>query len=251
MTMISWVEMKKLLLEGNEHRSYQDDSHYHIFAQVAGLVFKTSLSINSKSETFNVREAKDLIEKLNYDEPPFSVKEEKQPISLPVVSRRFIYSTSVVQFSAASSATDIFTISGSSRRVIKVRKISITLSGSLTLGGTITVETSLIKRLSRNTGGTSNYLVAVPHDSRAEDAAATVVYYTSNPTLGVAAGVVRSRKITVPSANTGNQILPIEWVFDEPIVLVGHDESLSVNLNSNTIPSDSNAIDIEWEEILG
>ena len=160
---------------------------------------------------------------------------------------RAVYSASVSSFSTASSPTDVFTIQGSDKRITKIKRVEINPTTTVSLTAQ-TVELSLIKRQSLNSGGTSQSISPVPHDSGYPHAYCQVKYYTANPSsLGTAVGKIRSsRENVLLSLNPP----PIIWRFDDsnPVVLRSSLESLCVNLNTVSITNDSFAISIEWEE---
>lgn len=153
----------------------------------------------------------------------------------PVDGDKETFSASAIGIAPATTPLDVFTLTGSSTRTVRITKI--TLSGTQTTTGTIDVL--LIKRSTANTGGTSTTPAIVPHDST--NAAATAVFraYTVDPTLGTAVGNVLARKINIPSAV--DDVLHSDGVLFEAvrpgqaIVLRGVGEMLAVSLNSVTL----------------
>lgn len=167
--------------------------------------------------------------------------------SAPVDGTKLSYSAGIVGLPAAAMATDIFTITGSATKTIRITRVTIT--------GTQTTATQrdvvLLKRSTANTAGT--FYIAptkVPHDSGNSAATATVRSYTANPTLGTLVGNIRTRKVYV-GLTTGNSDECI-WDFGtrpaQAIVLRGTAEVLAVNLNSITSAGNSFDINIEWTE---
>lgn len=163
-------------------------------------------------------------------------------------STKATYSAAVLGATAALLATDIFTLTGSGTKTIKILRTAISAVG--TAG--VQAQFSLIKRSTANTGGTSTAVTAVSHDSTQSAATATTLSYTANPTLGTTVGNVRTARVPVPLAGaaTGTQI--VEFVFGEhsgaPIVLRGTGEVLAWNQNGVTIATASVDIYIEWTE---
>lgn len=161
------------------------------------------------------------------------------------------YSATITGLNAVNAATDIFTITGSATKTIRV--VRITFTGTQTTGDTIDVL--LVKRSAANTGGTSTTPTVVPNDS--QDAAGTAVVraYTANPTVGAAVGTAKSVKAYIPAAQPANSNSPF-WNPDlyngntpaKAIVLRGIAEVLAVNLNGQTLTGESLDITIEWTE---
>lgn len=153
----------------------------------------------------------------------------------------------------ATTATDVFTITGSATKTVYIHKIQVT--GNRTAHAQDLVV--LVKRSTANTGGTSATLTAVPYDSNNVAATATVRSYTANPTLGTAIGEVYSARVSFPvqtpsnAQGNGGAAEPWEWIYNDigqPIVLRGTSEVLAVNLNGVTIAGGNLQVSIEWSE---
>lgn len=147
----------------------------------------------------------------------------------------------------AASATDIFTITGSATKTIRVTRIS--FSGQAT--ATSNVITDIVKRSTANTAGTSAAATAVPHDST-DACTATVLSYSVNPTTGTPVGSVRSEQIVITNGATpvGDSIGV--WDFttrnSKGIVLRGVAQVLAINLRGITYAGAVVAADVEWTE---
>ena len=157
------------------------------------------------------------------------------------------YSASVSNLVAMATApTDIFTLTGSATKTIRVTRVTIT--GTQTTASQITII--LLKRLTANTAGTSTAQTAVSHDSNAAAATGAVLAYTANPTTGTLIGNLRSRKVFV-GAVTGNSD---EYITEfgtrncQAVVLRGTGQVFAINLNAATIAGSSFNIGIEWTE---
>lgn len=157
------------------------------------------------------------------------------------------YSASTLRLVTAALATDIFTITGSATKIIKIKKIRITATRS----GNTTTDIALIKRSTANTGGTSAVEASVPHDSASAAATAVVRSYTANPTVGTPVGTIRTQKqfINVIATRTSDVI---EWNFgqdtSQPIVLRGVTQVLAINLLGVTVTTPSFDIFVEYTE---
>lgn len=183
-----------------------------------------------------------------------SLGQKTQAGSVPVVvSSDPTYSSGISALNVANSATDIFTLTGSASKTIRVKRIEVFLTVSVALGGSQTIEIVLAKRSTANSSGTSTTPTIVPHDSGDAAGTAVVRAYTVNPTLGTLVGAIRCAKITAVSVNTAAPVARQVWDFglpnSKPIYLRGTSEVLAVNLNGNTLTSDDNAINIEWDEV--
>jgi ABC-type transporter Mla subunit MlaD len=156
---------------------------------------------------------------------------------------------------AAQSATDIITITGSASKVVRITRVAIAAAQST---GTIGLVT-LMRRSSANSGGTSSTLsTLVSADSINPAPTATIRTYTANPTaLGTFVGTIRSRLLSIGalvSANN-NPLTPDDFIVDfgtrgtQAVVLRGTTQLLTVNLGgTNTYSGNIFAFSIEWTE---
>jgi hypothetical protein len=156
-------------------------------------------------------------------------------------------------FVTANNATDIFTITGSATRNIRVLRIGYSASQTNQQIQNIV----LLKRSTANTVGTSTISTNVSYDSLDPAGTATVRSYTANPTVGTLVANVRTAKIVVPASGgglgTGATSPPlIEWDFSQSkgkeVYLRGVNEVLAINLNATTISGNSTQCYVEWME---
>lgn len=166
-------------------------------------------------------------------------------------SRLNTYSASAVDFIAANVATDIFTISGSATKKIKITHISVNgVQQNISR-----VQVLLIKRSTLNVGGTSTVRTNIPHSSLNPAATATVQSYSANPTtLGTSVGTIQAERVTIGSANGANVATDdLRFEFghndNQEIILENINESLAVNLNGVTLSNNLMTIDISWVEV--
>ena len=105
----------------------------------------------------------------------------------------------------------------------------------------------MIVRSTANTGGTSSNPVITPNDSNNAAATAAINLYSANPTVGIAVGTIRARKLNLGVPGAAGTI---EWKFsdvnDQAIVLRGIAQVLCLNFNGQAVPSGT-LIDIEVE----
>jgi hypothetical protein len=169
-------------------------------------------------------------------------------IAVPSDGVKQSYSASVTGLVAANLATDIFTISGSSSKIVRITRINI----SATQNTSTTRNVQLIKRSTLNSGGTSTTRAAIPHDSNNIAASATIKAYTVNPTLGTAIGTVRTRRTQIQATMVSSAIDDVLWEFgtrpSQALVLRTVNEMVSINLNGVTLSNNLFDIDIEWTE---
>ena len=168
----------------------------------------------------------------------------------PLDGFRATYSaTSAIAFASASSATDIFTITGSASKTIRILRIGFSLQ--VTTAGIINVL--LVKRSAANSGGTSAAATAVPHDSNDAGATATVLNYTANPSgLGAAVGTVRGVRIFPITSGSDVYTTWQEFEFgnlpEKAVVLRGTSQVLALNLNAATVTGGTWICFVEWTE---
>lgn len=158
------------------------------------------------------------------------------------------YSASVLNLAAAATPTDVFTLTGSATKLVKILRV--------VFSATSTTETSynaiLLKRSTANSAGTSTTQTNVSHDSNNAAATAIARAYTANPTLGTLVGNLHAFKAISPAAAPG-QPGNVVTVFDfslhgQPIVLRGTGEVFSLNLGGVTITGNSFDVSVTWTE---
>jgi hypothetical protein len=163
----------------------------------------------------------------------------EEAISVPTYSAGFSGAIT------GATATDVFTITGSATRIIKVLNLS--FSGTATTAAVSNL--SLIKRSTANTLGTASVIASAPLDSQNGAATSVVRIYTANPTLGTQVAVIAAqRKEIVTAAFAAGDYQPYQFNFDTPITLRGAAETLALNLNSGTFAGNSFAFSITWTE---
>lgn len=156
-----------------------------------------------------------------------------------------VYSASVTGLVVAALATDIFLLTGSVSKTLRVRQIIV--SGIATAAGAYALQ--LIKRSTANTGGTLTLPTAVPLDSSFAAGAVTAAY-TANPgALGTAVGTMSVRRLLVSTSLAATTPFPVVFDFESfPIVLRGTAQSLCVNLNGVTMAGGNLDIELLWTE---
>lgn len=156
--------------------------------------------------------------------------------------------SAAVSFSAPATPTDVFTLIGSATKTVKILKIRFT--GTTTSGSPISSNISLIRRSTANTGGVRVAMAAVPHDSNSAAATASAGNYTTNPlVLGVAVGNVRAQRVSFNATGISGGEAIWEFNLNEPIVLRGTSQLLSLNMGGTTVTGNILGLSIEWQEV--
>lgn len=212
-----------------------------------GGVATTTLSINTAYGTLaaatNLGNGPVSIDEVNGTS--FSLGTKLSSLSLPVtLAENARYKASAQGIASAATATDVFTITGSATKTIRITSLIVT--GTQTTLGTVPFD--LVVRSSTNTGGTSVSRTKVPLDSTSAAATATVRSYTANPTAGTLVGSVNSIRKIIPGAASAVENVPIEMI-NTPIILRSPSEVLAVNLNSTTVTGGLFSYTITFEEV--
>lgn len=169
-------------------------------------------------------------------------------ITSPVDSYKASYSAAFNGAVTAAAATDVFTITGSVTKTIRVTRVEVSATQTTAAYQTIL----LVRRSTANTVGTSAAVTATTSDSNNPAATATLLSYTANPTTGTLVGNIRAAKQFVPAALTvaGNPILA--WDFGnrpaQAEVLRGTSQVIAINLNGAGVTGNSFNISVEWTE---
>jgi hypothetical protein len=170
-------------------------------------------------------------------------------LDVPSDGYKATYSASILGLSATTTPTDIFTITGSATKTVRVTRFVLTATQQTSA----TRDVQLIIRSTADSGGTSTTQTAVPYDSSSAAATATVLAYTANPTtLGTLVGAISARKMNILATNVTSAGDRWEENFgnrpSQAIVLRGTSQQLCVNLNSVTSSGNSFDIYVEWTE---
>jgi hypothetical protein len=131
---------------------------------------------------------------------------------------------------------------------IRVKRVAV--SGRNTAGQSLDV--TLIKRSTLDSGGTAAGLTAVSHDSLDPAASATATSWTTVPvTPGTSVGLVRAKQMTISGTGVLTPV-GIEWDFstanDKAAVLRNANEGLYLNLPAAPASTATLNIFLEWSE---
>ena len=150
-----------------------------------------------------------------------------------------------------ASATDIFTITGKSGRIIKINQIQISGIATSAAAGPV----SSVKRSTANTGGGPVLVPGVGMDTAngGAQAAAQVLAYSANPaTLGTALGSIATARMILSTASASVGTAPIAFIFERMYmkapVLRDATESVCINYGGVTVAGNSIDLSISWTE---
>lgn len=149
------------------------------------------------------------------------------------------YSAAVGPFSPGALPTDMFTITGSATKTVKV--LCIEFTAVQTTRSLLNIF--MVKRSAANTGGTSTTSTDVPLDSNNAAGTATIRAYTANPSaLGASVGTVSVIKVLSDDSGA-NAVGGAGYTWDftkggttQGLVLRGTAQTLACNLNGVTLP---------------
>jgi len=161
-----------------------------------------------------------------------------QPVNL-ISPGKATYTAASGTFTPAATPTDLFTITGSATKVVKILKIM--------LYATQTTAGSNILYLNRystaNTGGTSATPTIITLDTSNPAPTAVIRSYTANPTLGTLVGSHEVVRAFTPTLTTAGTLQPVVvWDYDtgsqgQPITLRATSEQISVNFAGAARPT--------------
>ncbi len=157
------------------------------------------------------------------------------------------YSASITNLGLAATPSDVFTLTGSATKTIRINTITVT--ATQTTGAIVNVV--CLRRSTANTLGGGVVLVAITMDTNNPAATATGFAYNANPTLGTLVGNIRTKKLFAAATSVVNSDA---MVFNfginngQPVTLRGVNQVFAVNLNSVTVSGGSFNIFIEWTE---
>ncbi len=142
------------------------------------------------------------------------------------------YIAASITYSATAAPTDVWTITGSATRIVRVHRVI--FSGTQTVAGNINTVT-IKKHSVANTAGSSSSVTCVPVDSSQIPADATVKIYTANPTVDATAQVIWQQGVLVPAPATAVPGVILDFDFTQllngkPITLRGIAQELSINM---------------------
>lgn len=140
------------------------------------------------------------------------------------------YSAAIV-VTPGATPQDVITIRGSDIRIVKITKMSISTNQTTTGIN----SWYLVRRSTSNTGGISAPVVPVSHDRNDTSCTATVLQYTSNPTLGAPLGYVWVGHISSPAVSP--YVIDFTDLYGKPITLRGAGDILALNFNGATLPA--------------
>ena len=162
-------------------------------------------------------------------------------------STKATYSCAIGATTLAATATDFWTLVGSSTKT--VRLLRLTISGIATSAGTS--EIYLFKRTTANSSGTATQPTIVQHDSNDAAPTAVVNTYSANPTLGTGYAL-RAQRLSL-AVTASSDVPPIVWDFSnrnsKGLVLRGVAQCAALNFNGAAVVGGTSlCIDCEFTE---
>jgi hypothetical protein len=224
-------------------------NYFNLTFQNTGAATTTTLNINSAYGTLpsatNLGNSNVSLDEVNGTS--FSLGTKVASLSLPVtVSENARYSATAFNIASAAAATDVFTITGSATKTVRVTSLKI--SGNQTTLGTLSI--ALTKRSTANSGGTFVSQTILPLDSAYPAATATVLSYTANPTVGTGIANFNAFKYVVPaSTSTIAASDNIVEMLTTPVILRGTSQVLAVNFLVQTVAGGNFTYAVTFEEI--
>lgn len=166
-------------------------------------------------------------------------------------SQRDTYSIVTPLFTPAATPTCIFSLQGSSTRVVAIKRCYVNSSGNT--NGLMNLY--VYKRTAANTGGTTVSLVSsvAKYDTNSPTASiASLVYYTANPSaLGAGKAVFGDNLQFGTSGQPVTAEIEFSRANDMPPRLKDNTEYFTLNLNGGTVPTGGQIfITVVWEEYL-
>lgn len=164
-----------------------------------------------------------------------------QPGAATASSKSYYLSATITP---AASATDVFAITGTATKLVRIQRLSVT--GTQTTGGAVTL--SVVRRSTANTGGTSSTPTAVKSDTTKAGPYADLKYYTANPTTGTLVGTAYAEAVFLASTTAGGDAFNwLPWRTGG-CALRGTSEVVALSLGGVTVTGGSLTIAIEWTE---
>jgi|SRR6476659_3815779 len=147
-----------------------------------------------------------------------------------------------------ASPTDIVQLKGSATKIVRLRRVLITLSAGTAAGGQIY---TLVRRSTAASGGTAVTDTPSKHDTTSAAATAVLTHYTAAPTAGTAVAVLRSTLLGVAATTAATEIANVVWDFTgggELPKLASDSEFLCVTCSATLGTAQTLHCSIEWQE---
>lgn len=167
----------------------------------------------------------------------------------PADGAKATYTATINGLVSVASATDIFTLTGSATKKVRVTRVEV--NGQQTTAASALIV--LLKRSVANLTGTHSAPTIVPQDSGSAAATATVLAYTANPgTLGTLIGNIRNAWLflAAPATTAATEKLALDFGNRpaQAVVLNGIAEVFAINLNAATVTGGTFNVTVEWSE---
>lgn len=164
--------------------------------------------------------------------------------SVDTESQKATYSYATASITPAATPTELFNISGATGKVIRIKKIAMDLSS--TVSGKINV--ALIKRSTAASGGTSASGTVNKFDSNDVTASASILSFTANPTVGTTVSIAEA--FALPSGAAPVAVVRDYSTRNDESMVLRAGEYLGINGLGSDLPNADARINftIEWTE---
>lgn len=154
------------------------------------------------------------------------------------------YSYATASITPAATPTEIFNISGATGKVIRIKKIAMDLSS--TVSGKLNI--ALIKRSTAASGGTSASGTVNKFDSNDVTASASILSFTANPTVGTTVSI--AEVFALPAAAAPVPVVRDYSTRNDESMVLRAGEYLGINGLGSALTNADNRINctIEWTE---
>lgn len=154
------------------------------------------------------------------------------------------YSYATASITPAATPTELFNISGATGKVIRIKKIAMDLSS--TVSGKLNI--ALIKRSTAASGGTSASGTVNKFDSADVTASASILSFTANPTVGTTTSI--AEVFALPSSAAPVEVVRDYSTRNDESMVLRAGEYLGINGLGSALPNADARINctIEWTE---
>jgi hypothetical protein len=175
---------------------------------------------------------------------------DSSPVRFELTSpSKATYCSAIYALNMVSGATDVFTLTGSASKLVKVLRVEFSATQ---ITASAAFDARWVKRSTADTAGTttSTNLYTAPVDSSMAAASATVLAYTANPTLGTQVGAPLISKYLIQLTSAVPQVIARDFanIPGGPITLRGTSDVFAFNMNGQTFNTNLTDMVMWWTE---
>jgi hypothetical protein len=181
---------------------------------------------------------------------PVAARADGNAVGISTNGTRATFRYVAQDITPVATATDVYVLSGSATKVIRVTKVIIV--GTATAASIY--DHYVLKRTTANTAGTFTSITAAQSDSTDAAQTATLALYTANPSAVGTGIAINANKTYLPAGGSpAAAALPVVYSYgvsnDKAIVLRGVAEALAINFAGQAVPAGTQLyLSIEWTE---